>query len=277
MKLTRAETDYEIISLWLHGKSKSTVNNYIHSVKQFMDFTGKPLADCMYEDLIGYVKMLEMKGYKPGTQRIKLMAIKSLYSFCTELGYLSINIAAQIPNIKLNDSPRLKAINKDLISNLVDNANNIRDKLMIKSLYLLGLRVSELINLKWSDIHIIGDNIEVEVLGKGDKLRTVLMPNNLYQELITIKSHDTYVFVSEQYQTKLHRTSVNRMLRKLCDRLSIKRINPHAFRHSHATHALAEGCDLSLLQQSLGHSDIATTQKYLSLRKGEGSSSFLSM
>lgn len=277
MKLTRAKTDYEIISLWLHGKSKSTVNNYIHSVKQLLDFVGKPLADCMYEDLIGYLKMLEMKGYKPSTQRIKLMAIKSLYSFCTELGYLPINIAAQIPNIKINDSPRLKAINKDLISILVNNAKGTRDKLIIKSLYLLGLRVSELINLKWSDFHIIGSNIELMVLGKGDKLRAILVPNDLYQELMTIKTHDEYVFVSEQNQTKLHRTSVNKMLRKLCDRLSIKRINPHAFRHSHATHALASGCDLSLLQQSLGHSDIATTQKYLSLRKGEGSSTFLSV
>lgn len=117
--------------------------------------------------------------------------------------------------------------------------------------------------------------VELEVIGKGDKLRTLAVPMELYQALLKIKSHKEYVFVSWQHETKLHRTTVNKLLRVLCDRLHIKRINPHAFRHSHATHALASGCDLSLLQQSLGHADIATTQKYLSLREGEGSSQYL--
>ncbi|WP_165776079.1 tyrosine-type recombinase/integrase [Cyanobacterium aponinum] len=277
MRITQAKTDLEVITLWLHGKAKSTAFNYIQAVQQFLDFTGKPLNECFYEDMVNYLKMLSMKGYKPSTQRTKLTAIKSLYSFCTRLGYLPFNIAAQIPNIKVNDSPRLKAINKDVISLLVKEAVSKRDKLIIKSLYLLGLRVSELINLRWSDFHIINGLVELEVIGKGQKPRTVLVPKDLYQDLLSIKAHKEYIFVSWQNQTLLHRSTVNKMLRILCDRLHIKRINPHAFRHSHATHALASGCDLSLLQQSLGHADIATTQKYLSVREGEGSSTYLNV
>jgi integrase/recombinase XerD len=278
MKLTEAKTDNEIISLWIHGKSKSTVNNYIRSVKQFMDFTGKPLSACLYEDLIGFLRMLEMKGYQPRTQKIKLMAVKSLYSFCTRLGYLPVNLAAQVPNIiKINDCPRLKAINPDLISQLINGVSDERNKLIIKTLYLLGLRVSELVNMKWSDFHQINGNVELEVIGKGEKLRTILVPRYLYHDLLWQKKHLVYVFVSDLRQTKLNRGTVNKMLRVNCDRLGIKRINPHAFRHSHATHSLANGCDLSLLQQSLGHSDISTTQKYLSKRVGEGSSTYLSV
>lgn len=277
MRITQAKTDLEIISLWLHGKAKSTIFNYIQAVRQFLDFTGKPLSDIFYEDMVNYLKMLSMKGYKLSTQRTKLTAIKSLYSFCTKLGYLPVNIAAQIPNIKINDSPRLKAINKDIISRLVKEAVSKRDKLMFKTLYLLGLRISELIHLKWSDFHILNGNIELEVIGKGNKARTVLVPQELFSDLQTIKAHDEYVFISTQNLKPLHRSTVNKMLNTLCDRLHIKRINPHAFRHSHATHALASGCDLSLLQQSLGHSDITTTQKYLSLREGEGSSTYLSV
>jgi integrase/recombinase XerD len=275
MRITQAQTDLEIISLWLHGKAKSTTFNYIQAVQQFLSFTGKPLADIYYEDLVNYQKMLVMKGYKPSTQRTKVTAIKSLYSFCTKLGYLPINIAAQIPNIKVNDSPRLKAINKDVISLLVKEADSKRDKMIVKTLYLLGLRVSELINLRWSDFHILNGLVELEVIGKGNKPRTVLVPNDLYQDLLSIKSHYEYIFISWQHETKLHRSTVNKLLRVLCDKLGIKSINPHAFRHSHATHALASGCDLSLLQQSLGHADIATTQKYLSIRQGEGSSTYL--
>lgn len=276
MKLTQANTDQEIISLWLHGKSKSTVYIYTQAIKQFLDFTGKPLSACFYEDVIGYLRMLEMKGYKPRTRKIKLMAVKSLYSFCTRLGYLPVNLAAQVPNIiKINDCPRLKAIDYDLISRLISGVPDVRNKLIIKTLYLLGLRVSELVNMKWSDFHQINGNIELEVIGKGEKLRTILVPKHLYHDLLWQKKHLVYVFISDLRQAKLNRVTINKMLNVNCDRLGIKRINPHAFRHSHATHSLANGCDLSLLQQSLGHSDISTTQKYLSLRKGEGSSTYL--
>lgn len=276
MKLTNAKTDNEIITLWLYGKSQSTINNYLHDVNQFLRFTGKNLTDCLYDDFINYLKFLEFKGYKNSTKQSKLTGIKSLFSFCHKLGYLQYNIAVQIPNFKLENEPRLKAINYDVIVKLISFISTPRDKLIVKCLYLLGLRVSEVVNLKWSDFHFIGSNIELSVIGKGKKFRTVLVPSHLYQELIDYKQHLVYCFVTSEHNP-LCRQTVNKMLRVTCDRLGIKRINPHAFRHSHATHSLANGCDLSLLQQSLGHSDISTTQKYLSKRVGEGSSTYLNV
>lgn len=277
MRLTQANTDSEIISLWLYGKAKLTQSNYTRDIKQFLSFIGKDLSECKYEDFIQYLKFMDFKGYKDSTKRSKLTAVKSLFSFTTKLGYLSVNIAQTVPNIKVNSGVRNKAISKDLIKDVVNTANTFRDKVMVKCLYFLGLRVSEAINLKFSDFRLVGSAIELSVIGKGNKPRDIIVPQDLYSEIISFKGSSDYVFTSTQSGNKLCRQSVNKMLRNICKKLNITNINPHRFRHSHATHALASGCDLSLLQQSLGHSSITTTQQYLSIRNGEGSSNFLSL
>lgn len=275
-KLTNATNDQEIITLWLSDKTKLTVKSYDRQVKQFLNFVGKDLTSVMYEDFMQYKGFMRLKGYKPSTQRTKLTAIKSLFSFATKLGYLTANVATIVENVPVKDEVRRKALPHDTISLLVNNANNERDKLIIKTLYLLGLRVSELIDINWNDFNFINGKIDLKVIGKGNKVRHLLVPNDLFQCLLAQKTNDNYVFVSYQ-NDKLSRQSVNKMLAKLSDKLGIKKINPHAFRHSHATHSLANGCDISLLMQSLGHSSLKITQQYLSQRDGEGSCQYLNI
>jgi len=275
-KLTNAKTDTEIIQLWLSDKSYLTVKSYQKQLTQFLTFVGKGLTDIMYEDFMQYKQFMRMKGYKPATQRTKLTAVKSLFSFCTKLGYLKNNVAVMVSNVTIKDEVRRKALAPDTISLLVENAKTPRDKLIIKTLYLLGLRVSELINIQWHDFKAVNGIVEVQIIGKGNKPRTILVPNDLYQSLLEQKNHDKYVFISYQ-GNKLSRQSVNKMLTKITDKLGIPSINPHAFRHSHATHSLKNGCDISLLMQSLGHSSLKITQQYLSQRDGEGSSSYLNI
>ncbi|BAQ67117.1 tyrosine-type recombinase/integrase [Geminocystis sp. NIES-3709] len=276
IKLTNATTDHEIITLWLSDKTHLTVKSYDRQIQQFLNFVGKDLTSVMYEDFMQYKGFMKMKGYKPSTQRTKLTAVKSLFSFCTKLGYLSANVAVIVDNVAVKDEVRRKALPQDTISLLLNNAKTERDKLIIKTLYLLGLRVSELVNIQWSDFTICNGKIELKVIGKGDKERYVLVPNDLFNSLIAQKSHDNYVFISYQ-NDKLSRQSINKMLSNLTKKLDINSINPHAFRHSHATHSLANGCDISLLMQSLGHSDLRITQQYLSQRDGEGSSQYLNI
>lgn len=275
-KLTNAKTDPEIITLWLSDKTPLTVKSYDRQIKQFLNFVGKELSEVMYEDFMQYKGFMRLKGYKPSTQRTKLTAIKSLFSFATRLGYLTANVAVIVENVAVKDEVRRKALPHDIISLLVQNANNDRDKLIIKTLYLLGLRVSELIDIKWNDFNFINGKIDLKVIGKGNRTRHILVPNDLFRSLLEQKTNDNYVFISYQ-NDKLSRQSINKMLGKLSDKLGIKKINPHAFRHSHATHSLANGCDISLLMQSLGHSSLKITQQYLSERDGEGSCTYLNI
>jgi len=276
IKLTNATNDNQIIQYWLSDKTYLTVKSYQKQITQFLTFVGKSLSDVMYEDFMQYKAFMRMKGYKPSTQRTKLTAIKSLFSFATKLGYLTANVATIVENVAIKDEVRRKALPHDIISLLVNSAKCDRDKLIIKTLYLLGLRVSELIDIKWQDFNFINGKIDLKVIGKGNKTRHILVPNDLFSSLIEQKTNDIYVFVSYQNH-KLSRQSINKMLGKLSEQLGIKRINPHAFRHSHATHSLANGCDISLLMQSLGHSSLKITQQYLSERDGEGSCQYLTI
>jgi integrase/recombinase XerD len=276
--LTKSSNDNEIILSWLSDKpSKLTQKQYQVNIRQFINYVGCTLADVKYEDVQGYVRMLEMKGYKASTVRTKLTSVKSLFSFSYKLGYLRANIGSLI-RYKANDSKlNDKLINHEDIKLMCQNTYYLRDKLIIKTLYSLGLRVSECINIKWTDFYLDDSFINLTVTGKGDKPRTLLVSNSLYSELLKLKEDSIdYVFHAYSRNTPLTRQSVNIFLTKLEKKLGLEaNITPHKFRHSHATTSIKNGCDLSLLQQSLGHSSIRTTERYLNYRKNEGSTQFI--
>jgi integrase/recombinase XerD len=278
MLLTKATTDNEIILSWLNSKSsKLTQKQYAVNIRQFINYVGCSLAEVKYEDMQGYIKMLEMKGYKTSTIKTKLTSVKSLFSFCYQLGYLSHNVGTLV-KFKANDCKLSdKLINHDDIKLMCQHTYYLRDKLIIKTLYSLGLRVSELVNIKWNDFYNDGNFINLTVTGKGNKQRTLLITNSLFSELLALKKEGiSYVFTAYDRPTPLTRQSVNILLTKLQKKLGLEtRITPHKFRHSHATTSIKNGCDLSLLQQSLGHSSIRTTERYLNYRKNEGSTQFI--
>ena len=278
MILTKATTDSELILAWLMDKpSKLTQKQYSVNIRQFINYIGCEIAEVKYEDMQSFLRMLELKGYHKSTISTKLTSVKSLFSFGYKLGYLSQNVASLVKykagEVKLSD----KLINHEYIKLMVDNAYSNRDKLIIKMLYSLGLRISELINIKWGDFFYDGDFINLTVTGKGNKSRTLLITNSLYNQLLKLKEEGIdYVFHAYSRNTPLTRQAVNILLSKLEKELGLEtKITPHKFRHSHATMSIKNGCDLSLLQQSLGHSSIRTTEKYLNYRKNEGSTQYI--
>lgn len=278
MLLTKATTDNQIITTWLNDKnSKLTQKQYTVNIRQFINFVGCELAEVKLEDMQCYIRMLEMKGYKESTIKTKLTSVKSLFSFCYSVGYLTANVGTLVKykahDCKLSD----KLINHDDIKLMCNNTYYHRDKLIIKVLYSLGLRISEAVNIKWTDFYNDGSFINLTVTGKGNKQRTLFITNGLYSELLKLKKEGIdYVFTAYDRPSPLTRQSVNILLTKLQKKLGLEtRITPHKFRHSHATTSIKNGCDLSLLQQSLGHSSIRTTERYLNYRKNEGSTQFI--
>lgn len=280
-KLTKAKNDLELIALWLQNKpSRLTQKQYQLNVRQFLNFVGCELNEVRIEDVQGFVTMLAMKGYKPSTIKGKLNSIKSLFSFAFQVGFLPNNVSVLVKSPHVNLRTASMRINHNQIKLMVDNAKTLRDKLIIKMLFLLGLRVSELLNITWSDFYQDSKGIKVFIEGKGNKQRSLMVAPDLYQDLLKLKKEGVdYLFTAYNRKRPLHRDAVNKLLISLQKKLKIETpIHPHKFRHEHSISALENGCDIHLLSRSLGHSSVSITEKYyLDGRENQCSSNFVSL
>lgn len=277
-KVTRANNDAEMILSWLTNKqSIHTQKQYSRIITHFLDFVGKDLADVKVEDIQDYLRSLHLRNQQPSTIKVKLMIIKSLFSYCLKTGYIQSNPAILIDNPKVEDKISQKLLTVEDVKKLIEYADKIRDKLLIKVMFGLGLRVSEAVNLKWSNFRDSNGIVNLSVMGKGRKQRTVLVIPSLWQELQQLRCEGgEYLFIGRCSQTPLRRNTAHWTLKQIAKKAGLtEELSCHWLRHSHATEAIKGGCDLSLLQQSLGHSSITTTQKYLCLRVGEGSGSYI--
>ncbi|AUC62490.1 integrase/recombinase XerD (plasmid) [Cyanobacterium sp. HL-69] len=277
-KLTRAQKDSEIILSWLTNKqSIHTQRQYSYIIQHFLEFTDKDLAQISVEDIQDYLKSLKLRGQKISTIKAKLMVIKSLFSYCLKTGYLPLNPSVLVDNPKVNDTISQKLLSGDDVKLLMDNTNSIRDRLLIRVMFGVGLRVSEAINLTWANFSIDDGRVNLTVVGKGNKQRTVLVRSSIWQELQELRKEGIdYLFTVGERNTPMRRNTAHNMLKRVGKKAGLgDDLSCHWLRHSHATEAIKGGCDLSLLQQSLGHSSITTTQKYLCLRKNEGSGSYV--
>ena len=278
IRQTNATEDSEIIVSWLSDKSKSSRVTYASAVKQFLTFMGKTLAEVRVEDIQQWVRSFELRNYSPYTIKVKVCTIKSLLTYCYEVGYLPINVGKRVkpPNPKQGLSQRI--LDSHQVSQLISATAPGRDRLLFSLIYACGLRVSEICALTWNDLTSRDDGGQALIYGKGQKSRIVLIPDGLWQGLNQLpRSHKTDAVFHSYRHKPLDRTWVHKLLKKAA---LIAGVNPaassHWLRHSHATHALEGGCDLHLLQQSLGHADLGTTQKYLHARPDRGSSQHLS-
>lgn len=271
-QVTNVTNDLEVISLWLQQRSSNTYRQYYLISKQLLEFTGKNLIDTRLEDLTLWLRSLQLR-YKPATIANKVMVIKSLFTFCYKVGYLSHNIGSLLTRPKTKDELSSKILDEEEVKLLLGSATSERDLLILKLLYGLGLRVSEVISLQWSDL-----NKEVlTVFGKGSKTRYVRIPDSLLNALNEIKKQSGFIFLS-RYGKPLSRISVFKMIKKVASLAGLSdKVSPHYLRHSHASHSLQNGASVRLVQATLGHSSITTTEKYLHISPSESSSLFINL
>lgn len=264
--------DFDVLAIWLESKARTTQITYRAIIKQFFTFTGKELKDLTLEDITLWLKRLKLT-YKSSTQNNKIVTIKSLMTFCYKIGYLDKDLGIVLKAKPVKDDLNEKCLSLDEVRNVIKATEKMRDRLMLTLMFSLGLRVSEAINLKWSDIL---DN-KITIFGKGSKTRVLIIGQDLLELLDTLPRNSKYLFPNKSGD-KLSRWSVHKIIKVSA---SLAGINPniscHWLRHSHATEALKNGCDIYLLQRSLGHSNITTTQRYLSNNPHEGSSNFINL
>jgi integrase/recombinase XerD len=275
--LTNASTDTELIRLWISQKSPTTQKTYITISRQFLTFAGKKLQSVKLEDILLWLESFQLRGKSQNTINNKLAAIKSLFSFGVKTGYLFANPASMIKTIKAKDALNERILQASEVKELINSATNERDRAILILLYILGLRISELVGLNWSDFQPTESAIAVTIFGKGHKTRTLLITRTLWSELKQLpRSDKTEAVFLSRFGNRLDRHAIHRLIKKAVEKAGI---NPHTsahwLRHAHACHSLNNGAGIDLLMKSLGHSSLAVTSRYLHVQPSECTSKFI--
>ena len=247
------------------GLSINSVKSYSIDLKQFIAFLKdnniSSFNDVTKDHISSYLSK-NMKEKEASSCRRKMVSIKGLFEYMFDNDILKDDITSSLESIRVEKKlPSVLNVEeiKSLLSVIPSDGMGLRDLAMFEVIYGAGLRVSELINLKVSDLYL-KENL-IKVYGKGSKERMVPLNIDACYCLIDY-FNKRYVFLNK-YGKKISRQAFNQMVDKYAIKAGIsKKVHPHIFRHSFATHLLENGADLRIIQSLLGHSDIATTQVY---------------
>jgi integrase/recombinase XerD len=266
----------QLVEMWLFGRSPRTQDVYRRYTHRFLSFVNKPLHLVTLADIQGWQKTLE--GMAPNSQRIAIAAVKSFLKFAQSTGVLEVNLGVLMRAPKGKDALTERILTEAEVAAMIASETNERNFLILRLLYLAGLRVSELCQLCWKDTVPRGETGQITVFGKGGKTRTILLPVTLWTQLQVHRGDacvDDPVFRSK-HGRPLDRTRVFRIVKTAAKRVGIQgNVSPHWLRHAHASHSLDHGAPLHLTQRTLGHSRIGTTERYLHVRPNESSAMYL--
>ena len=274
-------SNQQLLPLWLHGRSPHTVACYQHHAKAFLLHISKPLEQVTLVDIQAW--QLSLSNLSPSSQQTAIAVIKSLLSFAHQSGVLSFNVGklARAPKVPKRLSERI--LSESQVQAMLGLETKRRNRAILLLLYSGGLRVSELCGLKWRDFQSRDDGGQVTVFGKGGKTRVVLIPTSVWQEVYQLRGDaglNDPVFRSRERGKSgtyhLSRKQVYRIVKAAAHRAGIEgNVSPHWLRHSHASHSLDKGAPINLVQQTLGHSTIAITEKYLHAKPTDSSAMYL--
>lgn len=256
------------------GLSKNTLDAYRRDISAFIDFCAEDDINVITRlHVSAYIMDLHENNISPASIARKLSAIKSFFKWVCANEIIKINPLSSIETAKL-PKHLPKVLSESEINQLITKNTNLTEKVILELLYSCGLRVSELCNLNISDI-----NIEAKTIlcfGKGSKER--LIPFGEYacnaikdylktREINILKNNlSTKRLLISENGRPITRQDVYRIIHKLGKEIN-KDISPHTLRHTFATHLLENGADLRVVQELLGHSDVATTQLYTHISK----------
>ena len=278
LALRQAKNDQHLIELWLHGRSRHTQRAYHADAERFLTAVERPLHRITLGDLQQYAEKLVESGLQLSSAYRTMSAVKSLFAFGLQLGYLPFDVAAPLRLPALREKLAERILQETDVLRMIALENMPRNKALLLTLYSGGFRVAETCGLKWSDLQDRDKAGQITVYGKGNKTRSVLMPQSVWNAVQSLRGDATEqapVFRSRK-GGHLDESMVWRIVRKAARRAGIeKAVSCHWLRHAHASHALDRGAPIHLVQATLGHSSISTTGKYLHARPTDSSSSYL--
>lgn len=261
------------------GLSKNTCEGYADDVNKLLNYLAdvKLSADEVVEaDLHNFLCTLRDVGIGPTSQARIISGIKSFYKYLKLEGYVEKNPTELIESPKIGKKlPAVLTVEEidDMISAIdMSKPEGQRNRAIMETLYGCGLRVSELVGLRLSQIYAADEYIIVE--GKGSKQRLVpISPSALdeirkyreeYRSNLVVKKGSEDILFLNRRGGQLTRVMVFYIIKDLCALAGIRKvISPHTLRHSFATHLLEGGANLRAIQQMLGHESITTTEIYV--------------
>ncbi len=273
--------DYLSLELGLSPNTREAYKADLVSFSSFLD-GGKSFSfnDVVRQDVLDYLMSEKERGLSVNSISRHLVAIKMFFRYMQRENMLDKNVT------DVMDSPRLwrvlpgvlSATEVDrLLSVPVGNDRiSVRDKAMLELMYATGLRVSEVANLRLDDLHF--DEGYLRCLGKGMKERIIPFGGRASDSLQRYLVEFREKFVKDDYEravfltyrgAKFSRKGIWKSIKKYAASAGIiKNVSPHTLRHSFASHLLANGAPLRVIQEMLGHSDISTTQIYTHVDQG---------
>ncbi|MBQ4875102.1 MAG: tyrosine recombinase XerD [Rickettsiaceae bacterium H1] len=265
--------------------SLNTTENYIRDLKQFSVFVKHDLCEVKVEDIQKYLSDLYIRHYSAKTISRKISTLRTFFKFLYNDGIIPNNPTLNIDHPK-KDFTLPKILNTEEIKILFnttkkdESKNGIRINLILEILYSTGMRVSELLNLKLQEVITLIKNRDEPFLiikGKGNKERITILNdsaiNSLKRYVESLIVNSAWLFPGEGKKRIIDKPMSRQRLGQLLKELAIKagispkKISPHVIRHSFATHLLENGMDVRVIQELLGHADIATTQIYTHVNK----------
>ena len=265
--------------------AKNTLESYQRDLNQYHSFLKddlkiKSIKNVTLGDIRTYVRYLSDKAMAASSVKRAISTIRTYHNFLLAEGRMKDNPAQLLETPKIPQKlPNILTIEEiDTILNIIPNDKPmaIRDLAIFEMMYSCGLRVTELCDIKTTDI--LWDSDIIRVNGKGNKQRFVpigpIARDNLKNYLnhkrpsLADKNHNVVELFLSQNGRKLTRMMIWILLKKWTDASNLqKKVSPHTLRHSFATHLLEGGADLRSVQEMLGHADISTTQVYTHLDK----------
>ncbi|NOR27773.1 MAG: tyrosine-type recombinase/integrase [Lutibacter sp.] len=257
--------------------SKHTTTAYLNDLNSFQMFcnitySSQSIVEVNYAQIRNWIVSLVESKVSNRTINRKVSSLKSFYKFLQKIKEIESNPLAKHKALKVPKQVQIPFSEKEIknVLHLLDdevNFESLRNKLIVELFYSTGIRRSELINIKISDIDFANET--VKVLGKRNKERYIPLLKSVLKSIVNyievrkeITTNETYLFLTKKGKI-IYDTLVYRVINNYFSTVSSKvKKSPHIIRHSFATHLLNEGADLNSVKELLGHSSLASTQVY---------------
>ena len=278
MEWREAVNEYKSYLKLEKSLSGNTIEAYLRDVRKLGNFAHTTPLEITRHEVEEFLYQFAKQNYAPRSQARLISSIKSFFSYLQLEEWRGDNPAELLETprlgMKLPDTLSEEEINKLIDAVDLSLPEGERNRAMLETLYGCGLRVSELTELKLSDLFF--KEKFIRVTGKGNKQRLIPIARytmkviNIYKDQVRVhqrveKGFEDYLFLNRRGK-KLTRVMVFTIIKQLAEKTgNPKKISPHTFRHSFATHLLKNGADLRSIQMMLGHESITTTEIYTHL------------